>query len=174
MAQLSHPYMTTAKTIALTIWTFVGKVIFLLFNMLSRFVIAFLPRSKGLLISWPVQRQALWPDLGHKMPEAKMKESLACFSFSKTVYPICFHQHLHEFNLEAFQTPYLKSFYEGFIILVEKEPLPGLESGSCLILGNELCEETLMLTKQEASLGRSTWVESSGIRETRRTALPCA
>ena len=85
MAQLSHLYMTTAKTIALTIWTFVGKVIFLLFNMLSRFVIAFLPRSKGLLISWPVQRQALWPDLGHKMPEAKMKESLACFSFSKTI-----------------------------------------------------------------------------------------
>ena len=45
-------YMTTGKTIALTIWTFVGKVISLLFNMLSRFVIAFLPRSKGLLISW--------------------------------------------------------------------------------------------------------------------------
>ena len=43
---LSHPYMTTAKTIALTIWTFAGKVMSLLFNMLSRFVIAFLPRSK--------------------------------------------------------------------------------------------------------------------------------
>ena len=48
--QLSHPYMTTGKTIALTRWTFVGKMIFLLFNMLSRFVIAFLPRSKHLLI----------------------------------------------------------------------------------------------------------------------------
>ena len=46
MVQLSHPYMTTGKTIALTIWTFVGKVMSLLFNMLSRFVIAFLPRSK--------------------------------------------------------------------------------------------------------------------------------
>ena len=44
--------MTTGKTIALTIWTFVGKVMSLLFNMLSRFVIAFLPRSKHLLISW--------------------------------------------------------------------------------------------------------------------------
>ena len=44
--------MTTGKTITLTIWTFVGKVISLLFNMLSRFVIAFLPRSKHLLISW--------------------------------------------------------------------------------------------------------------------------
>ena len=50
--QLSHPYMTTGKIIALTRWTFVGKVMSLLFNMLSRFVIAFLVRSKRLLISW--------------------------------------------------------------------------------------------------------------------------
>ena len=50
--QLSHPYMTTGKTIALTRWTFVGKVISLFFNMLSRLVITFLPRSKRLLISW--------------------------------------------------------------------------------------------------------------------------
>ena len=52
MVQLSHPYMTTGKTIGLTRWTFVGKVMSLLFNMLSRFVIAFLPRSKHLVISW--------------------------------------------------------------------------------------------------------------------------
>ena len=52
MVQLSHPYMTTGKTIAFTIWTFVGKVMSLLLNMLSRLVIAFLPRSKRLLISW--------------------------------------------------------------------------------------------------------------------------
>ena len=50
--QFSHPYMTTGKTIALSRQTFVGKVMSLLFNMLSRLVIAFLPRSKGLLISW--------------------------------------------------------------------------------------------------------------------------
>ena len=50
--QLSHPYMTTGKTIALTRWTFVGKVMSLLFNMLSSMVITFLPRSKCLLISW--------------------------------------------------------------------------------------------------------------------------
>ena len=50
--QLSHPYMTNGKTIALTRWTFGRKVISLLFNMLSRFVIVFLPRSKHLLISW--------------------------------------------------------------------------------------------------------------------------
>ena len=52
MVQLSHPYMTTGKTIALTRWTSVGKVMSLFLNMLSRFVIAFLPRSKCLLISW--------------------------------------------------------------------------------------------------------------------------
>ena len=50
--QLSYPYMTTGKTIALTRWTFVGKVMSLLFNMLSRLIITFLPRSKHLLISW--------------------------------------------------------------------------------------------------------------------------
>ena len=52
MVQLSHPYMTTGKTTALTRWTFVGKIKSLLFNTLFRFVIAFLPRSKCLLISW--------------------------------------------------------------------------------------------------------------------------
>ena len=52
MVQLSHPYVTSGKTVALTIWTFVGKVMSLPFNMLSRFVIVFLPRSKHLLISW--------------------------------------------------------------------------------------------------------------------------
>ena len=52
IVQLSHPYMTTRKTIALTRWTFVGKVMSMLFNMLSRLVTAFLSRSKRLLISW--------------------------------------------------------------------------------------------------------------------------
>ena len=52
MVQLSHPYMTSGKTIALTVWTFVGKVKSLLFDMLSRFVIALLPRRIHLLISW--------------------------------------------------------------------------------------------------------------------------
>ena len=52
IVQLSPPYMTTGKTIALTRWTFVGKVMSLLFNMLSRLVTIFLPRSKHLLISW--------------------------------------------------------------------------------------------------------------------------
>ena len=52
IGQLSHPYMTTGKTIALTRWTFVGKVMSLVFNMLSRLVKTFLPRNKHLLISW--------------------------------------------------------------------------------------------------------------------------
>ena len=52
IVQLSHPYMTTGKTIAFTRWTFVGKVMSLLFNTLTRLVITFLPRSKHLLISW--------------------------------------------------------------------------------------------------------------------------
>ena len=52
IVQLSHPYMTTGKTIALTRWTFVGKGVSLLFNMLSRLFITFLPRSKCILISW--------------------------------------------------------------------------------------------------------------------------
>ena len=57
--QLSHPYMTTGKSISLTRWTFVDKVMSLLFNMLFRLVIAFLPRSKRLLISWPKSPSAV-------------------------------------------------------------------------------------------------------------------
>ena len=60
---LSHPYMTTGKTIALTRWTFVGKVISLLLNMLSRLVITFLPRHKHLLISW-LQSPTICSDFG--------------------------------------------------------------------------------------------------------------
>ena len=60
IVQLSHPYMTTGKTIALTRQTFVGKVMSPLFNMLSRLVIAFLPRSKSLLISWLQSSAVIW------------------------------------------------------------------------------------------------------------------
>ena len=71
IVQLSHLYMTTGKTIALTRWTIVGKIMSLLFNILSRFVIAFPPRSKRLLISWlqspsavilESKKNSLWPD----------------------------------------------------------------------------------------------------------------
>ena len=59
MVQLSHPYMTTGKNIALISQTFVGKVMSLLFNMLSRLVMTFLPRSKHLLISWLLSPSAV-------------------------------------------------------------------------------------------------------------------
>ena len=75
IVQLSHPYMTPGKTIALTRWTFVGKVISLLFNMLSRFVIAFLPRNKLLLISWLQSTSAV-------ILEPPKIKSLTVFSFS--------------------------------------------------------------------------------------------
>ena len=67
IVQLSHPYMTTGKTIALTRWTFVGKVMSLLFNKLSRLVISFLPRSKRLLISWLLHHR-LWYYVIHPVP----------------------------------------------------------------------------------------------------------
>ena len=60
LVQLSHPCMTTGKTIALTTWTFVSKVMSLLFNMLSRLIITFLPRSKHLLISWLQSPSVIW------------------------------------------------------------------------------------------------------------------
>ena len=69
--QLSHPYMTTGKTIALTRWTFVGKVTSLLFNMLSRLVITFLPRSKCLLISC----------CSHHLRDFEAKENKVCHCF---------------------------------------------------------------------------------------------
>ena len=80
MVQLSHSYMTTGKTIALTIGTFVRKVIFLLFNMLSRFVIVFLPRSKNLLISW-LQSTSQW-DFGDQASKV-----CHCFHFPPIYLP---------------------------------------------------------------------------------------
>ena len=76
--QLSHPCMTTGKTIALTIWTFVGKVMSLLFNTLSRFVIAFLPRSNRFLISW--QQSSFTAVL-----EPKKRKSLTASTFSPSI-----------------------------------------------------------------------------------------
>ena len=73
--QLSHPYMTTGKTIASTRRTFVGKVMCLLFNMLSRLVITFLPRSKRLLISWLQSPSAvIW-----EPPQNKLCHCFHCF-----------------------------------------------------------------------------------------------
>ena len=81
MVQLSHPYMTTGKTIALTLWTFVSKVMSLLFNTLSRFVIVFLPRSKRLLISW---LQSLSPVI---LDTKKIKSPTPLENFLKSQIP---------------------------------------------------------------------------------------
>jgi len=79
IVQLSHPYMTTGKTIALTRRTFVGKVMSLLFNMLSRFVIAFLPRGKCLLISWLQLPSAM-------ILEPKKRKSVTVSIVSPTIF----------------------------------------------------------------------------------------
>ena len=81
IVQLSHPYMTTGKTTALTIWTFVGKVMSLLLNMLPRLVITFLPRSKRLLISWLQSPSAV-------ILEAKKINSATV----STVFPSIYHE----------------------------------------------------------------------------------
>ena len=75
MVQLSQPYMTTGKTIALTRWTFIGKEMSLFFNMLSRLVIAFLPGSKHLLISWLQSPSAVILEL----PKNKVSHCFHCF-----------------------------------------------------------------------------------------------
>ena len=80
MVQLSLPYMTTGKNIALAIWTFVSKVMSLLFNMLSQLVIAFLPRSKRLLISWMQSPSAV-------ILEPKKIKSVTAFIFSPSIGP---------------------------------------------------------------------------------------
>ena len=76
IVQLSHLYMTTGKTIALTRWTFVGKIMSLHFNILSRYVIAFLPKSKRLLISW-LQSVTICSDFG--APQNKVCHCFHCF-----------------------------------------------------------------------------------------------
>ena len=83
IVQLTHPYMITGKIIALSIQIFVSKVMLLLFNMLSRFVIAFLPRSKGLLISW--QRS---PSIVILEPKKIKSVTVCIFSPSVEVHPM--------------------------------------------------------------------------------------
>ena len=77
--QLSHPYMTTGKTTALTRWTFVGKVMSLIFNMLSRLVIAFLPRRKSLLTSWLQSPSAVIWESKKKVYIYKVCHCFHCF-----------------------------------------------------------------------------------------------
>ena len=91
IGQLSHPYMTTGKTIALTRWTFVGKIVPLLFNMLSKLVIAFLPRSKHLLIS--MAAVPICSDFG-----AQEKKACHCFHCFPIYLPWSDGTRCHEFS----------------------------------------------------------------------------
>ena len=91
MVQLTHPYMTTGKTIALTVWTFISKVMSLVFNTLSRFVISFLSRSKDLLISWLQSPSAViffFPMVA--APIYISTDSERVFAFLHTLSSICY------------------------------------------------------------------------------------
>ena len=110
IVQLSHPYMTTGKTIALTRWTFVDKVMSLLFNMLSRLVITFLPRSKCLLMSWLKSPSAVILEL-RKIKSATVSPSIChevmgpdamivvfwMLGFKPTFFTLLFHFHKEAF-----------------------------------------------------------------------------
>ena len=89
IVQLSHPYVTTGKTITLTIQTFVSKVMSLLFNTLSRFVIAFCPESKHLLISWLQSQSAVICTIEDEIVEwlEPKKTVFHCFHFFPTYLP---------------------------------------------------------------------------------------
>ena len=95
MVQLSHPYMTTGKTAALTRRTFVGKVMSLLFNMLSRLVITFLPRSKHLLISWLQSPSAVILEHCRCSPQNKV---FHCFHYFPIYFPWIDGTRCHDFS----------------------------------------------------------------------------
>ena len=92
MVQLSHPYMTTGKTIALTRQTFVGKVMSLLFNLLSRFVTAFLPRSECLFISWLQSPSAVFlePKKVKSVTVSMISPSICCESDGTRCHDLSF------------------------------------------------------------------------------------
>ena len=129
IVQLSHPYMTTGKTIALTRWIFVGKVISLLFNMLSSLVIAFLPRSKCLLISW------LW---------SQMRNSLCLFhilraTHVKSLFCSFHHPRVHQMCLPKVGFSVMKSsndFNSSRLLTSHgKRNSPGLENDPVQMVG---------------------------------------
>ena len=110
MVQLSHPYMTDGKTIALTRWTFVGKVMSVLFNMLSRVVIAFLPRSKHLLISWLQSPPAVI--LEHKKIKSLTVSSFFPFYLLRSDGSRCHDLHFLNVEFQASFFTFLFHFYQ--------------------------------------------------------------
>ena len=105
MVQLSHLYMTTGKMVALTIQTFVGKVMSLLFNILSRFVIAFLPRSKHLIILWlqPPSAVVLVPEKIKSVMVSTVSPLFAMMRPDAMIFVFCMshEMHLHLKMLQA-------------------------------------------------------------------------
>ena len=146
LVQLSHPYMTSEKTIALTRWTFVGKVMSLLFNMPSRLVIAFLPRSKHLLISWlqspsavilepkkvkPLTVSTVSPSISHEVmgPDALILV-FWMLSFKPTfwLYSFTFIKRLFSSSLSAIRV--LSSAYLRLLIFLPAILIPAYASSS--------------------------------------------
>ena len=124
MVQLSHLHMTTGKTIVLTRWTFVGKIMSLLFNTLSRFATAFLPRSKCLLISWLQSSSAV-------IREPKKIKPVTASTYSPS---ICL-EVMEQIDEETMET------VTGFIFLGSKITADGDRSHEikrCLLLGREV------------------------------------
>ena len=144
MGQLSHPYVTTGKTIALTRWTFVDKVMSLLFNMLSRLVITFLPKSKRLLISWlespsavimeppKIKLTTVSPSICHEVmgPDAMilvfwMLSFKPTFSFSSFAF---IKRHFSSYSLSAIRV--VSSAYLRLLIFVPAILIPACASSS--------------------------------------------
>ena len=115
MVQLSHPHMTTEKTLALTIWTFVNKVMSLLFNTLSRFVIAFFPRSKHFLIPRLLSPSAV-------ILEHKKTKSVTVSIVSPSICPYKLRCHASQF-FEYWVSSHLFDWQEHWSVL----PFPSLE-----------------------------------------------
>ena len=168
--QLSHPYMTTGKTIALTRWMFVGKVMSLLFNMLSRLVIAFLPRIRHLLISWLQSPSAVIleppkiksatvcsvsPSVGYEAmgPDA-MTLGFWMLSFKPTFFPLLFHFYQEAFEFFAF-------YCKGGVICISEviDISPGNLDSSLCFFQPSVSHDALCIEVKEA--------------EWRYTALTC-
>ena len=151
IVHFSHPYMTTGKTIALTRWTFAGKVMSLLFNMLSRLVITFLPRSKRLFISWLQSPSAMTleprkinsatvstvsPSICHEvmgLDKIPLRNShllsLSLTYKQSSGVTIFFHLNTESISYFVFKPPLL-SHLAAWVIFKTFKPDPGLPRGS--------------------------------------------
>ena len=126
MGRLSHPYMTTRKTTALTIWTFVGKVIPLIFNLLSRFVTAFLPMSKCLSIPWLQSLSAvIWEPKKRKRDTLNMPANLESSAVATGLVKLNF-LYYEENQKHLLRNTKLGKVLHFFHLLLSNSPLPQL------------------------------------------------